>query len=275
MPSYVDLVARHTGFDANGLWEEPATHRLLHALPFLLETLAFTLIYALIPNCSVRWREATLGAVIAAGLVELLKICFALYVSYFSTYRVVYGALAAIPIFLLWMYVVCSVVLFGAVVAASLPQWWADTHAPDVAPAAHRLGIGLSLLAELSAQTWRGGSLSTGTLAERLGVATTVIDDDLTMLRQGGFVAAVADGGWVLARSLEGATLIELYRALGLPLAASLSEEADSAWQRRIGPAIERIAAAEGTALALPLSDLVAAGSPITPFPRRDRHRRP
>lgn len=273
LPSYVDIVARHTGLDPNGLWDEPIAHRLVHVLPFLLETLAFTLIYALIPNCSVRWREATLGAVIAAGLVEALKIGFALYVSYFSTYKVVYGALAAIPIFLLWMYVVWGVVLFGAVVAASLPQWRADERAPDVAPAAHRLGIGLSLLAELASQTWRGGSLSTGALAERLGVATTVIDDDLTMLHKAGFAAAVAEGGWVLARSLESTTLIELYRALGLPLAASLSDEADSTWQRRIGPAIERIAAAEGAALALPLSELVAAGSPITPFPRRDRHR--
>ncbi|HYM01533.1 MAG TPA: YihY family inner membrane protein [Stellaceae bacterium] len=275
LPSYAGLLARQTGLNATSLWDEPVMRGLVRFLPFVLEGLAFTLVYALIPNCSVRWREAAIGALVAAGLVEALKLGFGLYISHVSTYRAVYGALAAIPIFLLWMYVAWSVVLLGAVVAAALPQWRADQIAPDVTPAAHRLGVGLALLAELATQMWRGGSLSTAVLAEGLGVPASAIDDDLTMLRKAGFVAAVAEGGWVLARSLDGATLMELYRALGLPLATSLSEEADLPWQRRIAPAIRRIAAAEGAALAMRLGDLVATSTPVAPFPRPNRSRRP
>lgn len=274
LPSYVDLVAQHTGLNASELWDEPGAHRLLHLLPFVLEAFVFTLVYALIPNCSVRWREAAVGAVVAAALTEGLKIGFVLYISHLSTYRAVYGALAAIPIFLLWMYVVWSTVLFGAVVAAALPQWRADEHAA-AAPAVQRLGLGLSLLAELSALAWQGGTLSTAVLAERSGVATTAVDDVLTLLRNDGFVASAAEGGWVLARALDGATLIELYQALGLPLAASLAGEAVYPWQRRIAPALERITAAECGALSLPLGELIAAGAPITPFPRSNRNWRP
>lgn len=278
LPGYIDLFAQHTGlaaYEPNGLWDDPAMRSFLRAVPFLLETIAFTLIYELIPSCSVRWREAFFGALVAAALLEALKSGFVLYVSYLSTYRAVYGALAAIPIFLLWMYVAWSAVLFGAVVAAALPQWRIDEQAKDVKPAAHRLGLGLALLAELAAQTRQGGTLPTVIIAERLGIPTSAVDDDLSLLRDAGFVAAAMDGGWVLARSLDGATLIDLYRALGLPLAATLREEGGLPWQGRIAAALQRIASAERDALALPLSELVGPGAPVAPFPHPSRHRRP
>ncbi|HEX9490700.1 MAG TPA: YihY family inner membrane protein [Stellaceae bacterium] len=278
LPGYIGLFARNAGlaaYEPNGLWDDPVMRGFLRAVPFLLETIVFTLVYELIPNCLVRWREAFFGALVAAALLEGLKSGFVLYVSYLSTYRAVYGALAAIPIFLLWMYVAWSAVLFGAVVAAALPQWRIDQHAKDVKPAAHRLGLGLAFLAELAAQTRQGGTLPTLAIAERLGIPTTAVDDDLSLLRHAGFVAAAADGGWVLARSLEGATLMDLYRALGLPLATSLREEGGLPWQGRIAAALQRIAGAERDALALPLSELVGPGAPVAPFPHPSRHRRP
>jgi membrane protein len=278
LPGYIDLFARNTGlaaYEPTGLWDDPAMRSFLRALPFLLETMAFTLLFELIPNCSVRWREAFVGAVVAAALLEGLKSGFVLYVSYISTYRAVYGALAAIPIFLLWMYVVWSAVLFGAVVAAALPQWRIDEQAKNVNPAAHRLGLGLALLAELAAQTRQGGTLPTAAIAERLGIPTTAVDDDLSLLQQAGFVAGATGGGWVLARSLEGATLMELYRAFGLPLVATLRDERGLPWQGRIAAALQRIAGAEHDALALSLSELVGPGAPVAPFPHPGRHRRP
>ena len=41
----------------------------------------------------------------------------------FPTYQTIYGALATIPIFLIWMYVMWNVVLYGAEMAAALPEW--------------------------------------------------------------------------------------------------------------------------------------------------------
>ena len=271
LPTYVDLVARHAGLDVMGLAHSRTLHELLHLLPFCLETLTFTLLFVLIPNCSVRWREALAGAIVAAVLVELLKVGFGLYISHISSYRAVYGALAAIPIFLLWMYVVWSAVLFGAVVAAALPQWRIDEQATIAPPAAHRLGVALALLAELAAQMRQGGTLSIAALAERLGIATAQIDDDLTRLRNAQFVAQTANGGWVLSRALDGASLIDLYRALDLPLVLELVEEPAFAWQTRIAPGLARIAAAESGAYSLKLSEIVGSGAPVAPFPQRHR----
>jgi membrane protein len=265
LPSYLDLIARHTGIETRGIGDEPGIRQLLHLLPFALEAFAFTLVYALIPSGAVRWRNAAVGAVVASVLIELLKIGFVVYIGYLSSYQAVYGALAAIPIFLLWMYVAWSAVLFGAVVAAALPQWQTDEHAARLPHGALRLGLGLALVAELSAQTTRGGTVPTAALADRLGVSTATVDDHLSLLRRAGFVAAAADGGWVLARRLDDVTLMDLYRALDLPLAASLDGEAAYPWQRRITGAIGRIAAAESAALALPLGDLVAAVVPDIP----------
>jgi len=273
LPSYLDLLAARTGLNSEALGRAPTVQTLLRLLPAALEAVTFTLVYALIPNCAVRWREAVAGAVVVAALMEGLKAGFALYVGHLSSYRAVYGALAAIPIFLLWMYLAWSVVLFGAVIAAALPQWRADERAKDATPSAHRLGLCLALLAELAAQQRQGGTLATAALAERLGVATAAVGDDLSLLRRGGMVAA-ADGGWVLARSLEGLRLIDLYRALGLPLASALSGEGAYPWQARIAVALERIAAAERASLSLSLGELVGAGAPVAPFPQSTRHRR-
>jgi membrane protein len=271
LPTYIDLVVRHAGLDASHLTRGQDSHALLRLVPFGLETLAFTLLYALIPNCSVRWREALLGAVVAAALVELLKIAFGIYIGYISAYRAVYGAVAVIPIFLLWMYVVWGSVLFGAVVAAAQPQWRVDRRGAMVPLSTRRLGLSLALLAELAAQTRQGGTLSIGALAERLGAATAAIDDELTLLLKSGFVAQAADGGWVLARALDGASLIDLYRALDLPLVLTLAGEDDFPWQTRIAPALSRIALAESGAFGMSLSELIGPGAPVAPFPQVQR----
>lgn len=273
LPSYLDILAARTGLDSQAIGRAPTVQTLLRLLPIALETVTFTLVYALIPNCAVRWREAVAGAVVVAALMEGLKAGFGLYVGHLSSYRAVYGALAAIPIFLLWMYLAWSVVLFGAVIAAALPQWRADERAKDATPSAHRLGLCLALLAELAAQQRQGGTLATAALAERLGVATAAVEDDLGLLRQAGMVAA-ADGGWVLARALEGLRLIDLYRALGLPLASALSGEGAYPWEARIASALQKIAAAENASLSLSLGELVGAGAPVAPFPQSTRHRR-
>jgi membrane protein len=273
LPSYLDLLAARTGLDSHAIGRVPTVQTLLRLLPVALETVTFTLVYALIPNCAVRWREAAAGAAVVAALMEALKAGFGLYVGHLSSYRAVYGALAAIPLFLLWMYLAWSVVLFGAVIAAAVPQWRADERAKDATPSAHRLGLCLALLAELAARQRHGGTLATAALAERLGVATAAVEDDLGLLREAGMVAA-ADGGWVLARALEGLRLGDLYRALGLPIASALGSEHAYPWQARIAVALQKIAAAESASMSLSLGELVGAGAPVAPFPHSTRHRR-
>lgn len=95
----------------------------------LFTTSAFTLLYLMVPNRPVDWRDAAWGGLVAAIAFELVKRLFAGFVSQSPSYTMVYGAVAAIPIFLLWIYLCWLITLFGAVLAASLPivkyeRWW-------------------------------------------------------------------------------------------------------------------------------------------------------
>ena len=87
---------------------------MTNLLPFLISTSAFVMLFMLVPNVQVKFKSALAGAVVAAVLFELSKRVFALYITSFPSYQVIYGALASIPILFLWVYVAWYVVLLGA-----------------------------------------------------------------------------------------------------------------------------------------------------------------
>jgi membrane protein len=97
------------------------TH-LIKISPFPLSLLTFLLIYMLVPNTKVPIRFAAIGALVAALLFEGGKSLFSLWVTHFPAYEAIYGALAAVPLLLFWMYLSWGFVLFGAYVTANLPE---------------------------------------------------------------------------------------------------------------------------------------------------------
>ncbi|UOD28969.1 YihY family inner membrane protein [Massilia violaceinigra] len=117
-----------------------ATSALTSASPFFsalfytaasvgLTTGAYTLLYMTVPNRFVDWRDAVWGGLVAAVAFEVAKRLFAMFVSQFPTYAIIYGALAALPLFLLWIYLSWMITLVGAIITAALPvvkyeRWW-------------------------------------------------------------------------------------------------------------------------------------------------------
>ena len=95
---------------------------LTYLLPVTLEIAGFTLLYMVLPNVPVRFRHAAIGGVIAGLLFEVLKFGFGIYIRNFAAYDAIYGALSALPVFLIWTYLSWAVILFGGVVAAELPK---------------------------------------------------------------------------------------------------------------------------------------------------------
>lgn len=91
-------------------------------IPVLLESMAFLLLYLVMPNVRVSLMHGLIGALVASFLFEITKRAFAAYVGNFANYEVVYGALAALPIFLIWVYLSWVVTLIGAEVVAVLQQ---------------------------------------------------------------------------------------------------------------------------------------------------------
>ena len=69
-----------------------------------------------------RFRRAFAGGLLAAAAFEVAKFGFRIYVANFASYEVIYGALAALPLFLLWLYLTWLIVLAGAAVTATLAE---------------------------------------------------------------------------------------------------------------------------------------------------------
>lgn len=163
----------------------PGTLRwLLDSFEFLLLTACVSGLYFYVPYTRVRWRHAITAGFLVAGALEVAKKLMALYLLQFPTYSIVYGAFAAVPILLIWIYVTWLLVLLGAVLASSLPELGRQAwRKPEGAGWPFRLA--LEVLAELNAakMTEQRG-WSAGALADRLRVELSELQQVLVVLQE-------------------------------------------------------------------------------------------
>jgi len=95
---------------------------LVQPVALLVDTAVFTLIYAFVPARTVPFRLALVGGLLAAIAFETAKHGFRFYITQVPTYQVIYGALATLPLFLIWIYLSWVIVLVGAAVTATLAE---------------------------------------------------------------------------------------------------------------------------------------------------------
>lgn len=185
--------------------------RLVGTLPFLVTFLTLMLIYMVVPNRRVRWQDAAIGAVLGAVLFEIARWGFARFIHHAHTYQQVYGAaLAAIPIFLLWIYLSWVIVILCASVAASLSAF--DYQPPSECLPDDLAFLGLLVVLRLFIEAQREGRTmdleSIHDAEPRLQRATIArYIDDLAraeLIRQ-------SDGAWMLCRSLDNTDLLRVY----------------------------------------------------------------
>lgn len=105
-----------------GMVDEPAWLKLtLLRVAAALVTAAFlVLLYRTLPRARVSLGHALTGALVATALLSLMQKVLSIYIDHAPGYAVVYGALATLPVFLLWLYLFWTIVLYGASVTAEL-----------------------------------------------------------------------------------------------------------------------------------------------------------
>ena len=131
---------------------------VLKILPVLFTTMAFALLFRLVPNRYVPRSHALIGALVAAVVFESMNRVFGYYVSNFPTYKLVYGAFASVPIFLLWIYLSWLTILFGAEIAASLSHWRTSA---DAAAISYRLLLDALRVLQTLVNGFQQGTVST------------------------------------------------------------------------------------------------------------------
>ena len=179
-PSEAEL--RHIPWLARGL---------LDYVPVLLSGFGYSALYVFVPNRLVRWRDALIGGFVAAILSELLKVGFAFFIARGSV-RSIYGAFAALPLFLLWMYLSWYALLFGAAIAATLPRL-RSTRFSDELRAGNAFITALALLRNLL-EARRGGTPALGSSQLALRARTDLVDAErlLETLERLGYVRRLA-----------------------------------------------------------------------------------
>lgn len=185
---------------------------VIRLLPFLITWFALTLMYALVPNTRVRWRDALGGALGAALLFELARHVFTLYVSSFANYRAIYGALAAIPMFLIWIYVSWVIALLGASFTAALTAFEYRAQEDLLPDGCEFVGL-LRVLQYFAQAQLDGKSVGEAALLQRERFLTAdLLDRYLGDLRTAELIQRNESDDWVLVRDLESVYLDDLFR---------------------------------------------------------------
>ena len=182
---------------------------LLRIIPVVLTAFAFAMLYITLPSRRVLVRDALAGGFLAAAAFEAMKHGFAFYITQFPAYRLVYGAFAAIPIFLIWIYLSWVVVLFGAVAVAVLPEWRERASQVALAPGAQFLDA-LQVLRVLWEDRPAGKPVNERRLHGIVKLPIDRIEEILEAMRVAGWVVR-RRGGWTLTRDLSGLSVADVY----------------------------------------------------------------
>jgi membrane protein len=182
---------------------------LLRIVPILLTGFAFALLYVTLPNRRVLVRDALMGGFLAAAAFEAMKLGFAVYITQFPTYTLVYGAFAAVPIFLLWIYLSWLVVLMGAAAAAVLPEWRERTSQMAPVPGSQFLDA-LQVLRVLWEAQRTGEAVKERHLHGAVKLPMDRLEAILDTMRAAGWVGR-SRLGWALTRDAAAISAAEVY----------------------------------------------------------------
>ncbi|MCM2336023.1 MAG: YihY family inner membrane protein [Pseudomonas sp.] len=194
---------------------------LLGLTPFVIELLVLAAIFRVVPHRTVKWRHAFAGALLSALLVELVKSGIGLYLGTFDGYSKIYGALAVVPIFLLWVFMTWVSILLGASLASSMSAFRYQPVNMRLPHGYELYGL-LRMLARFQQARGNGRGLHADEIQQLEPMLTdALVQQMLAQLCEIRLLTRAEGGEWVLARDLDDLALAELYEAcqLRIPIA--------------------------------------------------------
>lgn len=184
---------------------------ILGLVPPVLTCAAFTLLYYVVPNRSVKPRHALVGGLVAALAFEIMKRSFALYIAQIPTYTLVYGAFAVVPIFLLWIYFSWVVIVIGALIAALTPDFAVLRDTPGHAQGAG-FGEALATLLVLARAQQGPGLIELRKIAREASLTVDQAERLLERMTARGWVARSAGERYAMVCDKERLLVGEVYR---------------------------------------------------------------
>ena len=237
------------GYEVNGA-------ALLWVISFGLTVVGFFTLYWTIPNRSVPVRSAIIAAVFSAVTFELVKNLFGFVMTNFTSYQLVYGAFAAVPIFLLWIFLSWNVVLLGVEISYALTAFHTGKTQTR-----HPVLMLLDML-ELFYQKQKDGKSVTDEEALNILGRGEVgrWPAYVRLLEKQNIIKRTESDQYVLVRNLDHLDFWSFYKAL--PYTLPNKEDVghiheDDVWMQRIGPALVESDDYLAAKLSIPLSTIL------------------
>ncbi len=196
-------------------------------LPYLFVWAGFFFLFVFFPYTKVRYGPALIGSFVTAVLFQLAQWGYVRFQVGVANYRAIYGAMATLPIFLVWIYIAWSVILFGAELTASVQRGDVPPMLGPMSPD-FLYSATMHILVRLADRAYRGGDdITSWTLSHELLVPEATLKPILDGLKAGGFVIEADPGsgslnqGLFLARQSSTIVLADAIRSVDIDHGAS------------------------------------------------------
>jgi membrane protein len=191
-------------------WVTSALGRLM---PYVIVTIAFTCMYAFVPNARVMLRPALIGGVTAGVIWALVGKFFTTFIVYSSQMMAVYTGFAIVLTTLIWVYLSWLILLIGAQLAfyVQFPEYLRHGQEPVELTGSAREQAGLAVMYLIGRDYGSGKNYWTGnSLAAELDIPGTALAPVLACLERGGLIVATDKEQFLPARDLAGIQLINV-----------------------------------------------------------------
>jgi membrane protein len=217
--SFVSWIAKTT-------YLGPVVIAIFRFLPYVSIWIALVFVYIFIPNTRVRFRSALVGGVFAGTLWQVAQWAYINFQMGVSSYNAIYGTLAVLPVFMLWIYVSWLIVLLGVEVAyahQNLQELTQEDHGKQLCSSSRDI-LATALMIEICSRFMKGEEAPIASfMAKSFGVPLRCVREVLEELAEAGLLVRTCGGdeGWHPAADpgrIGVVQVLEAVRSYGYPL---------------------------------------------------------